>query len=262
MVKGGNQCQLNNFGMIQDHLKQFGHKKGAKSIYQCSLCGKSFDNEDYLEFHMKQGHFRAEKMQMRYHDRGMICPADLCDFFECPELSEKILRTQVYKERTDGNYEGKPDFRNGKNKKDRLSTFRYEMSQHYDESRKATLLQKCHRVFLDCVDYSTSTFENVIKAYDFYSQMYCAKFEPSGVINEEDAYDLTENLGIYKMKQEIRDEKYSSPLSTLKDATKQSAKNMQATDILWLLSLVITLILGFVYSLAIYFTYYENPQDF
>ena len=78
--------------MIEDHLKQFGHKRTTKNSFECSLCRKKFDNEDYLEFHMKQMHFRNEKLQRRYTDRAMICPAELCDIFECPELAEKRLR--------------------------------------------------------------------------------------------------------------------------------------------------------------------------
>ena len=66
----------------------------------------------------------------------MICPADLCDIFECPEFSEKILKFQTYTQRTDGNYEGKIDLRDGTSKSSRrrnsntnekLAPFRYEM---------------------------------------------------------------------------------------------------------------------------------------
>ena len=92
MIKDGNMCTLNNFGMIEDQLRQFGHKKTQRSNHQCSLCNKNFESEDYLEFHMKQAHFRDKKLQSRYQDRGMICPAELCDIFECPEISEKKLR--------------------------------------------------------------------------------------------------------------------------------------------------------------------------
>lgn len=78
--------------MLEDHLLQFGHKKMKTSNHECALCKKQFDSEDYLEFHMKSYHFRQEKLQSRYQERGMICPADLCDIFECPEFSEKTLR--------------------------------------------------------------------------------------------------------------------------------------------------------------------------
>ena len=42
--------------------------------------------------------------------RGAVCPADLCDIFECPEMAEKVLRLQVYKDRSDNNYEGNTDY--------------------------------------------------------------------------------------------------------------------------------------------------------
>jgi hypothetical protein len=93
---------------------------------------------------MKQAHFRESKLQARYQDRGMICPAELCDIFECPEFSEKRLRLQVYKDRTDQNYEGKIDYRDGTRKArstpSKIAPFRYEMVKHYNSERKATLL--------------------------------------------------------------------------------------------------------------------------
>ena len=78
--------------MIEDHLKSFGHKKKTRTYHECSICKKQFENEDYLEFHLKTNHYRGHKLQDRYQERGMVCPADLCDIFECPEFSEKILK--------------------------------------------------------------------------------------------------------------------------------------------------------------------------
>ena len=114
---------------------------------------------------MKNTHFRNQKLQDDYAGNGAICPAELCDIFECPEISEKILQTQTFKERTDGNYEGDETFYStrrkkvsylGNNTKKRknyaLNTYRYDMSTHYDSEKKANLLSKCHRLFLDCVD--------------------------------------------------------------------------------------------------------------
>ena len=122
----------------------------------------------------------------------MICPADLCDIFECPEFSEKALRLQVYTERSDSNYEGSIDLRDGKKKRrikgeqdqKELSPFRYELMQHYDSNIKANLLQRCHRLFLDCVNYDKDPRnEVVLKAFDFFSQIYCQKFEPRAIEN-------------------------------------------------------------------------------
>lgn len=92
-------------------LKQFGHKKNAelKRQHTCAKCGKSFDTEDYLEFHAKTRHNRGDKVQDRYRDYGAICPAELCDIFECPEMSYKEGRYQVYTMRSDGSYEYKQD---------------------------------------------------------------------------------------------------------------------------------------------------------
>lgn len=107
-----------------------------------------------------------------------MCPAELCDIFECPELSQKTLRLQVYMERTDFNYEGSPDYRMGlggkKKQESELAPFRYEMMEHYDKGRRPHLLQRCHRLFLDCVDHDKSqSIESTIKAMDIFSQVYC-----------------------------------------------------------------------------------------
>jgi hypothetical protein len=55
---------------------------------------------------MKQNHFRGDRLQQMYEYRGSVCPAELCDIFECPELSDKKLAFQVYTDRETGNYEG------------------------------------------------------------------------------------------------------------------------------------------------------------
>ena len=75
------------------YRNEFSQKKVIKtSSYQCNICKKSFESEDYLEFHYKQAHHRQDNIQQMYETKGMICPADLCDIFECPEFSEKTLR--------------------------------------------------------------------------------------------------------------------------------------------------------------------------
>lgn len=109
----------------------------------------------------------------------MTCPAELCDVFECPEFPQKTLRLQVYMERTDFNYEGAPDYRLGlggvkkKEPKD-LPPFRWDMMRHYDQGRQPHLLQRCHRIFLDCIDHEKSKdVDQTIKALDIFSQVYC-----------------------------------------------------------------------------------------
>jgi hypothetical protein len=130
---------------------------------------------------MKQSHYRGSRLQERYEHDGMICPADLCDIFECPEFSDTRLKTSVYIERTSGIYEGRhiKGKRQPREAPKSDKSFKYDMVQHYDANRKATLLQRCHRTFLDCVDYDhlETQKENVLKAFDFFSQMYCQKFE-------------------------------------------------------------------------------------
>ena len=111
LVQDGDLCLLNNFGEYQDQLTQFQRKSSYRGENQCRICDKSFQNEDYLELHVKQNHYRSHKLQDQYYRKGTVCPAELCDIFECPELSFKKLGFQVYMERSTGNYEGNTDKR-------------------------------------------------------------------------------------------------------------------------------------------------------
>jgi hypothetical protein len=38
----------------------------------------------------------------------MLCPAELCDIFECPDMEDGRLKIQVYKDRDDKIFEEKP----------------------------------------------------------------------------------------------------------------------------------------------------------
>jgi hypothetical protein len=113
----------------------------------------------------------------------MLCPADLCDIFECPDLADSRLKVSVYKDRKDRIFEDRPTAskkrtkyaRNGGIPEEGPPPLRFELMQKYDPERKASLLQKCHRTFLDCVDYKNEATnkDNVLKAFDFFSQIYC-----------------------------------------------------------------------------------------
>jgi len=81
---------LSKFG--EHFVNEFSRKRVVKSNHECSICKKQFESEDYLEFHMKQQHYRADKIPAKYVSSGVICPADLCDIFDCPEMPDKILR--------------------------------------------------------------------------------------------------------------------------------------------------------------------------
>lgn len=167
----------------------YSKKKLVKRNHKCNICGKEFEEEEYLEFHMKQNHYRGEKLQDRYNQRGMLCPAELCDIFECPDLADSRLKVSVFKDRSDKIFEDRhsSSYKKKSRSRDRNggiidegpSPIRYEMIQKYDVGRRASLLQKCHRTFLDCVDYKNTATnkDNVLKAFDFFSQIYCQKFE-------------------------------------------------------------------------------------
>ena len=106
MVNDGVQCPMINTSLISGHLKKYLKKEvWAFNNHNCGICAKNFKSEEYLEFHMKAEHFKEFKMQQSYNKFGTICPAELCDVFECPDLSDKKLKVQTYNWRSH-NHEG------------------------------------------------------------------------------------------------------------------------------------------------------------
>ena len=56
-----------------------------------------------------------------------------------------------------------------------------------------------------------------MKAFDFFSQIYCQKFEEGAMDDKEyELHDKQRTLGVYKMISDIHDEDYSTPLAALK----------------------------------------------
>jgi hypothetical protein len=79
-------------------------------------------------------------------------------------------------DRDDGNYEGKAeDYSHTYIEGIRYDTpFRARLIKKYGRATSARHLQRCHRVFLDCVDFkNTPGISNIVKAFDFYIQLYC-----------------------------------------------------------------------------------------
>ena len=79
----------------------------------------------------------------------MLCPAELCDVFECPDLADSRLKVSVYKDRNDKIFEEKPKSSNKRTRSGSRSSgipeegpppLRYEIMQKYDPDRRATLL--------------------------------------------------------------------------------------------------------------------------
>lgn len=142
------------------------------------------------------------------------------------------------------------------------------MIQHYDSNKRATLLQRCHRTFLDCVDYDhlDTQKENVLKAFDFFSQIYCQKFEVGALESEEeDMQDKERMLGVYKMVHDIHDNQYRTPLTALKGLKVPDHPDKKAKDIheiMWWILIVICGILTFLYFVGLYFTYFDDPGEF
>ena len=67
--------------------------------------------------------------------------------------------------------------------------------------------------------------EKIMKAFDFYSQIYCSKFE-KGQMDEvkDEANDYNYVLGAYKMVRDIRDESYKTPIKTLSSKQESGGK--------------------------------------
>ena len=66
------------------------------------------------------------------------------------------------------------------------------------------------------------------------------------------------------MVQDIHDEAYRSPLAFLQKKKEESPgkKAKEVNDILWYVSFVISSCFAFFYTVALYFTYFEDPKSF
>ena len=105
-----------------------------------------------------------------------------------------------------------------------------------------------------------------MKAFDFFSQIYCQKFEEGAIDDKElEQHDRNRGLGIYKMISDIHDEDYTTPMASLK-GYKQSPppdrKQSEVNEVLWWVAFVISCILTVLYFIGIYFTYFDDPKDF
>ena len=118
---------------------------------------------------------------------------------------------------------------------------------------------------MDCVDYKNTATnkDNVLKAFDFFSQIYCQKFEVGAIDDKaEERQDRTKGLGIYKMIDDIHDSTYVTPLKALKQfkhLRTEEYRYSEVTDVFWWVGFLLSCILGFFYAVGVYFTYLANP---
>ena len=79
---------------------------------------------------------------------------------------------------------------------------------------------------------------------------------------KEDMSDRDNVLGAYRIENDIHDNKYSSPLITLKNYTienKQKIEVAKDKSNFWWVALIFSVILLALYCIGLYFTYYSDP---
>ena len=65
------------------------------------------------------------------------------------------------------------------------------------------------------------------------------------------------------MVHDIHDSKYASPLKTLQPYKQvRKSESDKVGDILWWIFFVLSCILLFVYVIGVYFTYFDDPDEF
>ena len=66
------------------------------------------------------------------------------------------------------------------------------------------------------------------------------------------------------MIEDIHNEQYQSPLKSLRDAKKKSQKerNLDVSSVLWWIAFSVSGLMTFVYCIALFFTYFDNPKEF
>ena len=126
------------------------------------------------------------------------------------------------------------------------------------------MLQRCHRVFLDCIDYESSSMGDVAMTFDMLSQLYCQKFNGQIESEEIERQERFRVLGMYKLRSDILDDTYKHPLETLRryHAEKAGTKEKENLDVLWWVCAVIGGILMLLYIIGVYFTYLDDPDNF
>jgi len=67
------------------------------------------------------------------------------------------------------------------------------------------------------------------------------------------------------MLSDIHDAKYVSPLHTLepyKSSSRRRSKDQEVHSVIWWVLFVLACILGFMYLIGMYFTYFDDPKEF
>lgn len=80
---------------------------------------------------------------------------------------------------------------------------RYHIVSQLSEDARQLLEAQCSALFLDCIDYDTTSNENAIAAYDVLYSLYCDKF--NGVDLEDERNNEKEGEGLQTLIQEIED---------------------------------------------------------
>ena len=104
-----------------------------------------------------------------------------------------------------------------------------------------------------------------MKAFDFFSQIYCSKFEEGHFESvESETLDQHYDLGIYGMLSDIRDQDYVSQNTQYGQDKPKSKKdiNEEVAHIFWWVGFVIMWAFGCMYCVGVYFTYFEASNTF
>ena len=104
-----------------------------------------------------------------------------------------------------------------------------------------------------------------MKAFDFFSQIYCSKFEEGHFDSEEVEREFQrKKLGVYAMLSDIRDEDYSSPSSKYGSdkVRSQGDEDEEVMGVLWWIAFVVSTLMCCLYCVGLYFTYFEDEKSF
>lgn len=82
---------------------------------------------------------------------------------------------------------------------------------------------------------------------------------------EAEREEQDKGLGIYKMLHDMHDSVYLSPLGALEEITpafKKPKNDGELRRVLWWVALTVSGILLFLFFIAVYFTYFDDPKEF
>ncbi|CDW74123.1 UNKNOWN [Stylonychia lemnae] len=214
---------------------------------ECPKCRKNFKNSDFLEFHMKLNHFQNDQSGAVFQDYGRgemrvdygICLADYCDIFECRDINDRQLKTQVYMDRK--------EIQDPVQRKILANEpVRYQIVSYLTQESKERLESQCTSLFMNCIDFDLTTQADAIQAFDMLYSIYCKKF--AYIDRDQEKRNEEKGEGIDKVLEQL----------SINKAFEKRDKSKEVWNIIKIICGIFTVILIILYYTGVYFSIFDE----